>query len=633
MRSFVLSLLIIALVGVGQVALADGKVTVDPNAPGAREPEETTVVTDARLDQKVTYEAKQKAVLAILAGLSEKTGVTFKAGQNNKDWESQDIKMNVFAADVPLRELMGSMARVMKFKWSREGKENAYIYRFYMSPKTKMEADARRASEEEQRQKRLAEKRTKALAAYFTAANLSSQDLAELKTENPFLYAIRSTGILDSMGGFFTESPAAVEAITNGRAANISATAISPAGQQGLLKSMQDMWQFENKLMDRDRPFPEEIANNIGQANIRINRHLEELQGGPRMDFLLGEMQMGYGDHNIDLPIFDPDSSIAKLIGKALIKSQDDGIPLKDTMRGAELDVMKVVQEEMKKSDPGDPEPEHPDEPALHTKLKFKPEERSLPGVEAELAKASALSVVSDSYGPGWGMVRFAAEETELKAILDTVAEGYQYNWEKHGSVLEFRDRKWYEKRAALIPEAWLESWREKLKKTGTLDIADLAQIASLTSEQLRMNVMQDEVLSRANLMGVWYSARDALRLYAALSESQQAAIFTAGGIDMRALTPEQWALAEKLINSKNAAYLTNRDAAFMLSATRKKQDKQFRYSITLTTEGMDPLQWSFTTPLYEEPKPKPPAEQPTAKADAKPESPKQDQPPPADKK
>ena len=609
MRALIISLIL--TLSLGTAALPQGKVTVDPNAPGAREPEETTVVTDARLDQKVTYEAKQKAVLAILAGLSEKTGVTFKAGQNNKDWESRDRKMNVFAKDVPLRDLMGSMARVMKFKWTREGKENAYIYRFYMDRRTRLEADARRTREEEERQKRLAEKRTKALAAYFTAANLSPQDLAKLKTENPFLYAIRSTGILSSMVRFFTESPAAVEAITNGRAANISAAALSPAGQQGLLKSMQDMWQFENKMMDKDRQFPDEFANNIGQVNISINRHLEEMQGGPRMDFLLGEMSMGSPESagaHVEMPIFDPESSVAKMIGGMIIKSQDEGTPLKDTLRDAETDVMKVVQEEMKKTDAGDPEPEHPDEPDLHAKIKFKPDSNRLPDVEATLAKESKLAVVSDSFGSPWGITSFSGEESELKAVLDKIGDAFLYNWEKHGRIIELRDRKWYDKRAAMIPEEWLENWRNTLKKTGTLDIADLAQIMSLTMEQFTTNIQPDETLTRSGLMGIYFGNRDLLKLYGALGEAQQGAIFASSGLDARSLSPEQWPLAQKLIEGRNASFLMNQDAHVTLFATRKADGKLFSYAFTVkTSEELPPIEWKFQTPQYQEPPAKEP--------------------------
>ncbi len=614
MRAAIISLFLVLTVGT--TPLAEGKITADPNAPGARQPEETATETDVRLDQEVTLEARQKSVLSILTDLSQKTGITFKAGQNSKDWESRDIKMNVFATDLPLRELMGAMARVMKFRWTREGKEDAYTYRFYMDRRTRLEAEERRAREEEERQRRLAEKRSKALSSYYSAANMSPQELAKLKTENPFLYAVGSTGILGSIGRFFSESPSAIEAIMNGRAANISAATLSAGAQQGLLNAMQGLWQFENSMGDRDRPFPDELASNIGQVSISINRHMEQMRGGPPVeDFLLGEMQMRYAEHHVDFPIFDPESSIAQLFGKAIIKSQDEGMPLRDALQDAESQLMKLFQEHMRKPEQGDPEPEHPDEPALHVKIKFETGANRLPLVQEDLAKQSKLAMVSDSFGPGQGMARFKGEELELKEILDKIARGFQYNWEKHGSVIEFRDRKWYEKRAALIPEAWLETWREKLKKTGTLDLDDLAQIASLTPEQFRTNLAEDEVLSRANLTGTYYGGRDALRLYAVLSESQQAAIFTPGGIDMRGLTPEQWALAEKLISSKNAGYLTSREATFMLSATRTKRDKQWEYAMTITTsDGLEPLKWSMTTPLYEERKPKPAAGEPAPK-------------------
>jgi len=611
MRALVISpfLLIIAAAGL----FAEGKITVDPNAPGSRPAEEIAGDIDSRLDQQVTYEAKQKRVIELLSELSEKTGVTLKAGQNSKDWESQDVKMNVFVKDVPLRELMASMARVMKFRWSREGKEGDYTYRFYMTRKTKLEAEARRTREEDERQKRLAEKRSKALATYSQAANLAPEELAKLKTENPFLYAVSSTGILSSLGAFLAESPAAAEALMTGRAASISAASLSGAGQQALLKSMQQLRRFENTLTDTNRPLPDDISDNIGQVNVVINRFMEDMGAMPQVpEFILGEMSISYGGHDVmfPIPIFDPEGGLAKLFGKALIKSQEEGVPLKDSLKGLEFEAMKVLQTEMKKADAGEPEPEHPDEPALHAKIKFKPEESQLASVQAELAKASGLSIVSDCYGPGWAITQFGGgEELELKTILDKIAEAYGCNWEKHGSILEFRDRKWYEKRAALIPWAWLESWRQTLMKTGTLDLDDLAQVASLTIAQVNGNFSkEDKVLSRP-LMVAWHSSRDVLRLYGSLDEAQKAAIFAPGGLDLRSLAPEQWALAEKLINSKNAAYLANPDAAVTLSATRTPQGKRFRYVFTVAAEGADPLEWSLTTPLYEKPEPKTAAE------------------------
>ena len=72
----------------------------------------------SRLMQKITYEAKLKRT-ADHRDLSEMTGVKLVAGARESDWPVRSRKMNIFVKDVPLYELMDSIARVMKFRWSR----------------------------------------------------------------------------------------------------------------------------------------------------------------------------------------------------------------------------------------------------------------------------------------------------------------------------------------------------------------------------------------------------------------------------------------------------------------------------------------------------------------------------------
>ena len=79
----------------------------------------------------------------------------------------------------------------------------------------------------------------------------------------------------------------------------------------------------------------------------------------------------------------------------------------------------------------------------------------------------------------------------ELKDALDKITHNSlapaQYNWECHAEVLELRDREWFKKYSAMIPEAQLAAWRKTLKETGTLDIDDLADVAELTQRSDRV--------------------------------------------------------------------------------------------------------------------------------------------------
>ena len=601
---------------VASVAFSEGKVTVDPNAPGTVTNQETVIEKDERLDQKVTYEAKDKTVAEILKDLTVQTGIVFRAGQNSKDWESQDVKMCIFAKDLPLRELMNSMARVMKFRWVKEGEPNAYTYRFYMSGRTKQEAEARRIREEEDARKRIIEKRTKAFESYMAAANASPAELEKLKKENPFLYVAAKENLLQPIVSLFRQVPGVYDALLNGQELSIPASELSSEAQTALVQSVRNIRRFEKKITGLQRGIPDDLSDKLSQTTISINKHLADVQDMRGMDFLLGIVQIELPKDQMHLPIMDPESSIAQLFGKAILTSEEEQKPLEDQLQKIESEAAKAIQEYLKKSDTGDPEPEHPDEPALHEKYTFNPQKRQFPEVLAELAKVTGLSIVADRYDTPLGLLQLKNEQIELKEILDAIATGYSYNWEKHGSVLEFRDKMWYKKRAAMIPQAVIKAWRDKLKKTGTLDIDDLAQIANLTFEQFRMNVASEKDLSRTTLMPLYFSSRDILRLYGALSETQRAMLFANEGLDLHSLSPEQWVLAAKIISARNSTYLSLGDVPIIMTAKAEAVGKQVAYSITISTEGLDPIRYNFTTPAYVDLPPRDGAEKTDSKSE-----------------
>jgi len=628
MKRYLVCLVLIALMALPCAVLGQGKITVDPNAGGAPEAQEVDK-TDKRLQQKITYEAKHETVLAIIEALSEKTGVDLRAGINKQDWQVRDRKMSIFAKDTSLASLMNSISRVMKFKWSREGEDpTKWVYRVYMDRKTLLDAESRKAREEERTRKNEQTKRAGAIQAYSDAATMSPAELEKLKETNPFLYIVGKSNMAGSMGQFFGEAPMVAEAFTTGQPLTVSGANLSPAAQQGLLKSMQSIWKLEQQFSGSRRsskPFPEDLASNLDKVSIRVNRSKEDMQGlMPQMGFMLGDLTMSYGGKDVGVPLIDPDSNMAKMIGKMLLRSQEEGKgidELADENMGKEF--MAAMTKDMKSVQTGEAPPEHPDDLALHAKVKLKVDGMKLDDVQAALAKASGLTIVSDSFGWSMGMMgttKIGEDEQEIRAILDKIEEGYRENWEKHGSTLEFRDREWYRKRAAQIPEAWLEGWRDTLKKTGTLDIGDLAQIAMLTQEQLMVNVINDEALSQTQLFSSIFGAREPLRLYAQFSDAQRTALFSESGLDARSLSPEQWAQLDKAISPRNAAFLQSPDTQITLAATRTAKDKQFEYKLTATSsDEPKPMEFSFTTPKYVEPKKPEPKKEETKPADTKP--------------
>lgn len=602
---------------------AAGKITVDPNTPEAQAAkEEANAKTDERLAQKVTYEAQRKMVSEILADLTKQTGVTFKAGYNLIDWQVRDRRMNIFAKDIKLADLMSSIARVMKFKWSKSEEVNPPTYRLYMDRKTLLDAESQRQREEQRLADEQAKLRKKTLDEFANVDKLSPQDLAKLKKDSPFLYLTATTGIAKSLGGFFSTVPAASEALATGQPLTMSAAALNPASQQAMLQAMQSIWKL-NAIEQSNTPFPQELVDNIGKVTLEINRSQEELKGRPEASILLGNINIWYGDKSVDLPMIDPDSNIAKLVGKLAIQSMEENRPIHEITKDQQQlqsEAMAAMMSDIKKMQPAEPEPEHPDDPKLHEKIKLEPENNMIEQVEKAFAKASGLVIVSDQFGRQ--RIDFAAikGEYELKDGLDKFENLFSYNWELHSSTIELRDKQWFRKRTLQIPEAWLEDWRQTLKKTGTLDIDDLSQIAMLTPEQLEQNIAPDGVLSRASHTGNIYANREVLRLYASLTASQQALIFTQLGLDLRSLSQNQWAYAQKLVVRVDTP--DNANLPVILTGIKKQEGKHFAYIFTMSvSKDVPDVTWSFNTPEYHEEVIQPiPKKQPEEQKQAKPE-------------
>ena len=610
--------------------LAIGKVTDDPNKPGAAVAPAADLKGDPKLAQKVTYTASKKTVAAIFDDLANSTGVVLKAGRNAGDWQVRDRKMNIFAKDVPLNELMNSMARVMKFKWEISGQPGARSYRLFMDRRSLLDAEAQRAREEKRAEEALAKKRENGLLQYAKLGDLSPADKAKLKTENPFMYFVANSGMGNSMGSFFAESPGALEAISSGQKFELNASSLSPKAQAGLVQTMQQMIAMEQRFTggNSNTKLPEAlVGGDMSGVSVLINHNLEMMQGMPQASMMLGEMRFQYKGGGMTLPMMDPDSAMTKLIGKALVQCEETGRPMDEVMKELGPEFVSAVTKQIKTDVGGEPLNEHPDDPALKKKIKMESTNRDLSEVQKALAEASKLAVVSDFFG-SWSfpMGQIPAGELELEEALEKIGDNYTYNWDKRGGVIELRDRNWFKKRAAQIPEAWLDNWRNALSKNGTLEIDDLAQIAALTQEQITANLMGDDVLR--HVIGRVYSGREVLRLYGSLDSHQRSLLFTAAGLPLRAITEDQWSQAEKSMQARGGGKLDLSRRCSIL-ATRSQNGKIFTYKFALLDESKNELSsWNVVTPNYIAP------EQPKEPTPAKPEEKKPvEAPKPADAK
>ena len=597
-------------------ALALGKITVDPNTPEAKAKIAANVSNaDLRCAQKITYKVSHRSVVNILADLSKMTGIKLSAGYNSKDWQVRDRKMNIFSKDALLSDLMSSIARVMKFKWDISGEGEKTAYRLCMDRKALLDAETQALRQEEKYQKQLTDNRESMLTNLGDVGKLSPQELDKLKSEKPYLYLMASSGVAELLDGLMREVPSAAGALASGQEFSLRSEDLTPSAQQKIHQWMQTLLSRRSKLIGGGSEF----SLPMDKFKVELNTRMEVAKSDPAGSVMLGDMRIRYGDtHLFYTPLLDPNSKLSDLIAKASFQSREERKPLGNIMDSVQE--MNSMQDEytaaamlqIKEVSSGEPVAKRPEDAILDAKIKLKLKETKIEKVESALADASGLSVVSDSFGVSAGLLNVGSEEIVLRDALEKIAEGFFYNWDKRSSILEFRDRNWFRKRNAQIPQAWIDAWKDTIKRTGTLDINDLAQIAMLTQEQFNVNIMTE-----ADLVGCGlsiYSNSDLLRIYAGLTEAQRTMVFAQSGLDMSNLTAEQWTLAEKTIARRRSDYLRDPEAHLNLAGTVSSMGRRFEYNFTVSTSGdMQPIKWTLFTPKYQ----KPPKEQPKTTQDA----------------
>jgi hypothetical protein len=247
---------------------------------------------------------------------------------------------------------------------------------------------------------------------------------------------------------------------------------------------------------------------------------------------------------------------------------------------------------------------EHSDDPALECSLNADVSAKSPSELVASLSDASDFAMVAD-------ITKYCAtpafkKDSTLRKSLDTISiDSHYYNWNRNDKVIELWDVSWYEKRLGRIPNAMRERLRKKMRETGTLEIDELAEIASLTDEQFRWSISEDNILRYA-VFDI-HDKRDYLKMYASLTPSQRSMMFSDAGLAYESLTADQKQSALKLLAGENSPLLDNLDISAVgarIMCSKENKGKRIVYTFTASTRFGDiPGKCRLKTPLYVAPK------------------------------
>lgn len=566
-----------------QHVLASEVIRVDPNTV-PREEQKDFWDLDTRLAQKVTLDARRQTVLAITDDLAKMTGVTLYSGYNSNDWQVRDRKMIIIASDMPLKELMQSIARVMKFKWSRSESE-PYTYRIWMDRRTLLDAEGQ-AYRAEQKFEELLIKRREVLADKMAeAAGVDPAELEKIRDTDPYTYALAKSGFAGSVDQFFQMIPEAREAFANKSQAWISGDRLTGEAQSVAALMAQSM----DKLLPHpvDSTEADDPSGPIQVLRVEFNTDPNTSGDPMRRRNDLGSLTMqwksGSTTYTKTFWLVDPENSMGKGRGsylRSLLEKEPGSPDPEPTLTPIDMDEWAQSR---KDSDFGEPAVEHTPE-------------------DYEIFADDSLKNVRFASVENW--ISAVSEATGMNVVSDYLGKGLSatntlpsYNWWQHGNILEFRDRYWFKKRSMQIPESYIAPWREHYKENGTLEIDDLTQIAVLTGEQERyeVNINGDEVLGNESMRQAVFQQLRPLRFYEWLDKKQRAALLSDDGLSQDALTPEQ---REYMSNFSRVGDYTE-----PLKMTIIRSPGRNDYRVNMFINSLEITQFSIWTPKYEPPK------------------------------
>ncbi|MCX6374689.1 MAG: hypothetical protein NTU88_01390 [Armatimonadetes bacterium] len=558
---------------------AVGKTTVDPNSVRPASADKTPAKSSADTSQKVTYEARRKTVVSILEDLTKMTGVTMRAGWNVEDWQVRDRRMNIFVKDIPLSNLMNSIARVMKFKWSKSEKDDGTVsYRLYMDRNTLLGAERERYVEEQELGKKQAEARQRLLSELERAASMSEDELENSREKSPYIYAMVKRGWNNLLPGLFNYLPATKQAILSGESQFVDIGSLPPELQQAAGKCL---------------PLPPGAPL---ERCLQINTLHSEQDAVHICSLAIATNGLTVGS-----TLLDPDSESAKAQGEYFAEMMSASTP-DDKMRISARYMDKSNQnEKAENKDLGEPVIEHPDDPELSAKINMKTQwNDTFEDTLEHLHKSSGFSVVSDCFNVMYPRIELASQKSEVRDALNELESKCRYNWERHGSVIELHDRDWFRKRSAQIPEAWLDAWRKAFVDTCSLDMNELSQIASLTPDQFLVNVSADDVLGNS-VLGISIDCnRDILRFYASLDKHQKASMWTDQGLSLGSLSDHQLQESQALLQRISALQTTSvEDLRLRGNHEKSKERPKVTFEIVRSTGEATGIRWDIYCPVY----------------------------------
>ncbi len=543
-----LSLLLIVLLS--SPIHAEGKITTDPNTPGAKpiERQSTSPDEDAALSKKITYDGPDLDLTAMLSQISKLSGVRMQPSSAKDNWQVRQRTAIVFMNDAPLSGFKNGLAKLFSYRWSHVKQTDG------SRPYVLRELDAKKLSRQEmieaEKQAQIEANRANIEAAIDAAersTKLTADQIKDARENDPWLYylAVNPSGqrwaeVIRGIPSDWWEDAAFGKSISLGATKTndllnqkIIALAeqilkLSPSGTSMACSSFYTDQPRPDYSTYRSDPL-EEFRISPGAISITVRRTTPHEDGS--VEILNQQLE--------SCPVGPSDSFQCRVAGTVSTMAEG-GKPL-DEVRQPALDKVCAYLNAKNK----DPEPDSTIDPALLKVIEHKPlaeskknDEPSLITHLRGLAKETGFTMMVETfdYPSSARKTASCAEKGTIFSMLNDLCKTSGTIWEKSDNLVLFRYKDWPKLRAWEIDNDLIKRWEDAAKAKGYLSFGDLYDVANnLTHDQVLQTLSRNKLLSLAGIdklnFGPYYGFLAAASM---LPEDQRRAFLSETGVPIK---------------------------------------------------------------------------------------------------
>ncbi|HET6457082.1 MAG TPA: hypothetical protein VFI02_22005 [Armatimonadota bacterium] len=402
------------------------------------------VLSDKRLDAKITVSVKNKNMKNVFSEISKRIGVKLVTSR-----ELSGERPVIFLHDKSARDVMIEVSKLYGYHWLVKGKQDAWTYELFEGMAHSKRREQVRDSQETAQVDSLLD-----CVDICSRALDSDAELQKLQQTHPRLYNSTTEPLNNSILKVIRlMDRATLRSLVNDIGTTSDYSKLSPEMQAGVLN-------FLNAGMNSGGdPGPEPwTAERMGSARVQFKRWRASIFTPPHLIII------------VSVPAKADGTGAAKFFEEW--PDYDEGEPDLQTM--AEAPPGRVI---------GDPLPKD-------IKITIKQSREQLYNgailvgdVLAEIAKQGNLNVIADYYFQEASFP--ACKDEPLDKLVSEVCLKMEYTCQVEKDTLRFRFNKWYLQPLPEEPPLPMqEYWWRKITETGGLSLNDLIGIACLPGRQ-----------------------------------------------------------------------------------------------------------------------------------------------------